>query len=102
MSKLPRPGWAKKETMKQPYCVMASFAVVDDEDDAYKVQQSLTAVVFADSKNEARQLGKQRIAAHVPAGSSWDGEISVYGKEQFDTLRQLGILPGEAEKGGNV
>jgi hypothetical protein len=91
-----------KIAMKQPFCVMASFSIEDDEDDRYKVQQSFTAVVFADSKDEARKIGKQLIANRIPAGSSWDGDISVYGKEQFDTLRQFGILPKEAEKGGET
>jgi hypothetical protein len=70
------------------YCVMASFATADRD-----VRQSYTVFVEAGSRDEAQERGKERIAAMVSPGTSWDGQIIVYGEEQFDVLRQLGILP---------
>jgi hypothetical protein len=75
------------------YCVMAHFSSADDN------AQSYTVFLEAGSEDEARQLGRERIAAKMSPESSWDGEVVVYGEEQFDMLRQLGILPRKASPG---
>jgi hypothetical protein len=77
----------------QRYCVMASFATM-----AGDVRQTFTVHVEASSKAEARQKGKERIAAQVSLGSSWDGEVSVYDEGEVKVLRQFGILPSKKAK----
>lgn len=68
---------------------MAAFAPANGD-----VWRSFSVLVeAAGSKDEARQLGTEGIAAQVLQESNWQGEVVVYEEEQFDSLRQLGILP---------
>jgi hypothetical protein len=70
------------------YCVMASWTIADGDG-----RLSYTFFIPAESKGQAAQEGKRRIAAQLSPESGWDGQVVVYEQEQFDALRQLGILP---------
>jgi len=80
------------------YCVMAVFRASDQEDEQPVVTQTFTVFVDADNEDDARERGKRVIARQVHWSSNWDRKVSVYREEQFDTLRQFGILP--SKKGG--